>query len=354
MSGSVCIRQYQGHHDDVAIQALIRVCYGDLGVSWGQFRHWHFGLSSALQGMSVAETDGQLVGIQPMEVVAHRLAGRPLKAGVLTGAMVHPDWRRRGIFSRLLAGCEARAWELGAELVWTMPNNVSLLGFLKEGYRNPGERRLLLWSPQPRRLAAGRLPAPLVALVDPAARLFLARRPLTDPRCKVQETGRPGELESEIAVVLSESWPGLLQERSLEWLAWRFGLQTGASYRSFVATDVAGQPAAWAVTTRGRRNGYHAGYLLDVVGVDDAAALAAGRAAVDALADQGVDLVLTVMGGRTLARLCRRLGFVQVPKLLAPKRFFTVFRPRPGESTQLSALDRIDAWYQTLADWDTV
>lgn len=355
MSEPVCVRPFVGASDNEAIPGLIAACYGEQGVGEERFRHWHFALPGAVQGMVVAEAGGELVGIQPMEVLPHRLAGRRVLAGMLTGVMVHPSWRRQGVFSRLVSACEVRAWEMGAELVWTMPNDRSLPGFLKAGYVDPGERRLLIWSPDPGRLLSRRLPAPLAAVAGWLARPLLGRQRIVDSRCGVQEIDCPGEAEATLAERFATTWPGLVQERSREWLTWRLGGLSPALYRSFLASDVHGQAGAWAVTALEPRDGYQAGYLLDLVSIDGVAGVAAGRAALDALAADGVDLVLTVVSTTFLGRLFRRIGFVQVPPRLAPKRFFTVYRPRPGSgATGLAALGHIDSWYQTLADWDNL
>ncbi len=354
MSSAVRVRPYLGAEDDAPIRALIEACYGAAGVAAARFRHWHFGLSSSTQAMALAEADGTLVGVQPMEIVPHRLAGAPIRAAVLTGVMVHPAWRRQGIFSQLLARCEQQAWDLGAELIWSMPNGLSRPGFMKAGYLDPGERRLMVWSEDPRRVLERVLPAPVAGLAARLGRRVIGRRPVADPRCSVRAIDGPGEMEAEIARGFANSWPGLVQERDREWLAWRFAPASSTSYRSFTAGDVAGRPAAWAVTTREQRAGYRAGYLLDIVSTDDAAGLAAGRAALDALAAES-DLVLTVVSSAGLARLCRSLGFVSVPPAVAPKRFYTVYRSRPGGAIEdRAAVARIGGWHQTLADWDNL
>ncbi|MGV8042538.1 MAG: GNAT family N-acetyltransferase [Thermoanaerobaculaceae bacterium] len=353
MSEGALIRPYRAD-DGGAVRSLIRACYGDGGVSQGSFRHWHFGNAEAVQGMVVAEVDGVVVGMQPMEVGPHRFADRRLLAGVLTGVMVHPEWRRRGLFSRLIDACEKRAWELGAELVWTMPNEQSLRGFAKLGYTDPGKRRLLAWSPRPERLLARTLPAALASVAGWLARPLVRGRSGRNPRWQVEEVESLGASAAAVAASEFSRWPGLVQERSQAWLQWRFAGELGRCYRAFVASDGSGV-GAWAVTTIESRLGLVAGYLVDLAARDEGAATAVGRASLAALAESDVDIVMAVVSSRHLARRCRRIGLTAVPRWISPKRFHTVFRVRADAAPGIrSVLSTIEGWHLTLADWDNI
>lgn len=354
MSPPVVIRPYRPP-DDSSFRTLINACYGDKGVSEELFCHWHFGLKGAVQGMMLAEADEGVVGIQPMEIVPHRLAGRPILAGILTGVMVHPAWRRQGVFSRLVRACEERAWGEGASLVWTMPNDRSRPGFLKLGYREPGERGLLVWAPRPARILSTRLPGALAAVLGALAAPVIGRQ-LRDPGgLSVHEVSDFAEPAGAVAARAMTAWPGLVQERGPQWIEWRFGGPRAESYRRFLGLGTDEVLAAWAVTARETREGLSVGYLVDVMADDEAAFLSVCAGALDRLVADGVDLVMAVVAGRELRCRLRRLGFVPVPRWAAPKRFYTVYRVRPDAPPDMAAaLAQFDTWYQTLADWDTI
>lgn len=340
--------------DQGAVRDLILSCYGDSGVSDEGFLHWHFRHAGMLQGMVLAEEEGRIVGIQPMELLPHRISSESIRAGMLTGVMVHPDWRRRGIFTRLVEACEENAWHQGAGLVWTMPNDRSYPGFIKMGYTDPGPRRLFVWSPRPAVLLRKRLPAGLATLFGWCAAPWISRRPGAGEASQVNLDAVLADLAAAAEVVGSQ-WPGLIQQRDETWLRWRFDPPGSRRYKFFLARDERGTTAAWSAGTLESREGLNVGYLIDHVGIDSLALRASGRALLDSLEQQGAELVLAVVSSSAQAQQLARLGMMQVPFRLAPKKFYTVFRAAPSLPEHLRALlARRDNWYQSFSDWDTL
>lgn len=349
------IRKYRPDEDAPRIQSLIDACYGAKGVSMPSFRHWHFGHERMVQGMMVAIDDSSIVGIQPMELLPHHLQGREILAGILTGVMVHPAYRRHGIFTRLIAACEARAWEHGARLVWTMPNDQSYAGFIKMGYKNPGERRLHVWLPDPRRLFARRLPAWLASAVGWGVRPWLSRLPGIESEDRAEELDGSDTRLGGVGVGCSQTWSGLIQSRDQAWIDWRFHRPEGTGYRFFGSVDAKQALHGWAATTVEEREGFRVGYLVDWIGENESARRVAGRAALESLNREDVEIVLAAVASRVQQRELQRLGLWRTPRRLAPKRFYTVFRPAPDlTETEWNLVRDIRFWYQSFGDWDTI
>jgi GNAT superfamily N-acetyltransferase len=339
-----------------AVMALIASCYGDDMADRERWLHWHFGHPGATSGTVVAEAGGAIVGVQPLEVFDFRLNGKAVRGGVLTGVMVDPGHRRLGIFNRLLDACEGRAWELGADFVTTMPNDRSYPGFVKRGYVDPGDRMLLALPLAPAVIARRAVRSvPFVGGVAAfAAELVAAPRRLDrQPGWKVTERDSSGAEVADVTRCVEVGWPGLIQGRDEAWLSWRYAPESGRHYRVFTGDADDGTARAFAVTVRDRREGFETGYVVDLAGVDPQATEAAVRAGCRALRDDGVHLALAVVSCMELAAPLQAVGFKRVPVPISPKRFHTVYRPRPGHARRLAALDDIRKWYQTLGDWDT-
>jgi GNAT superfamily N-acetyltransferase len=349
------IRPYDSS-DETACAELIHLCYGEQAVEEKRWRHSHFGLEGSANGMMVANCADRIVGMQPMECYRFMLGGETFLGAVLTGAMVHPDFRRRGIFNLLLAECERFAWDLKADFVTTMPNEFSRPGFLKRGYFDPGERTLLVLPLSPE-LIARRIvrPAGLGRVLGPVAEIAFGQKKLDGASdSNSLEVDTFGTDVEKMTSRFAREWPGLIQMRSQSWLAWRFDDSFDRAYRRFVAVSDSGDVSAMAVATNEKREGQEVGYLVDLVGIDEQSMVEVAGFAVRALRDTGMDLAIAVVSCQKLITVLRSIGFWRVPHPLAPKRFYTVFLPRPGRQAAVDCLGTIENWYQTLADWDSI
>lgn len=356
-TGAVKIRRHR-QSDRTAVAELRRAVYGSEAVSeeWWEWRHEGLGAPS---GMHVAVAGGEVVGVQPVETYDFLLDGRRLQGAVLTGAMVRDDHRRRGVFLRLVEACEAWAWEKGADFVATMPNDRSRPAFLARSYIDPGPRTLMV-----RPLATGRVLGRVLgadratALVDRpidrgsgrAHRLWLRLRG-PSAALRIDEVDR---FDPVLADALASRPPaGLVQLRSREWLEWRYAAAPGRPYSLFEAR-ADGDAVGFAVTRRQQRGKLDVGFLVDLSAMEPAwVTVLAGHAAVE-LRAAGADLAIAVVSGRQLIRRLAVAGYVPVPHVLSPKKFHTVYRPNAACVETLAPLQSIDAWHQTLGDWDTV
>ncbi len=348
------IRPVDLARDRAEIRALIKACYGNEGVSPEAFEHWHFGHQGMSQGMMVAVDGERVVGMQPMELLPHYLAGRETLAGMFTGVMVDPDYRRQGIFLALIKACEELAWEREAALVWTMPNERSRPGFIKAGYEEPGERSLHIWSRKPASLLAGKLPAPLAAMAALPLKLLLgARRPVGDWPVNVCDTlAMPAQERAALAE--GSAWRGIVQKRDLNWLRWRFGGPDAGEY-VYWTTGRGEARAAWAVGRMEEREGLSAGYLVDLAGDDADARRACVTTVLQELDARGAELVMAVSSNERQRADLAAAGMRLMPRRLAPKRFYTVYRPSPRLSQkEAELLLNPDNWQQSFADWDTI
>lgn len=348
------VREREPGADDDAIRDLMGRCYPTGGITWERFCHWFHGLEHSTTTIVVAEAEGRIIGMQPMQAIPHRLCGEPLLACVLNGVMVDPEWRGKGIFSDLIRACERAASRHGAALVWTMPNAKSHPGFKRLDFSFPGERRLLVWSGNVRGLAARRVGRGVVLPAAALAKLGIGRTPRVRQGTQVREVRELSERSLAIAQEYAASRNGLIQDRTPAWLRWRFAEAMGRQYRKLeVLND--GQVVGWSVVTVEEREGLSVGYLMDLAGVDLAAWLDAAGAALKALGEWGTHLVMAVVTGRGQSCSLVRQGMCPVPFALAPKRFYLTFRLVQASASALGEkLGRSRAWFTSLADWDTL
>ena len=93
----------------------------------------------------VAEIDGRVAAVMSLGRVAKLLSPdqRPAALGYLTNCYTLPDFRRRGIGSRLLAVIIAWAREHEYELLFVWPSDQSYAFYGRNGFRKLGDPLIL-------------------------------------------------------------------------------------------------------------------------------------------------------------------------------------------------------------------
>jgi GNAT superfamily N-acetyltransferase len=190
--------------------------------------------------MWVAHADERVVGFRTFlrwEFVTP--AGDVVQAVRAVDTATDPDHQGRGIFTQLTLDALAELPGLGASLVFNTPNEKSLPGYLKMGWRELGRLAVVVQPTSirfPRVIAtarqpAGRWPLPTTAGEDPAA--ALADTAAVDALLAALPTPR-----------------GLATRRTSGFLRWRYGLEP-LGYRVLTL----GAPSDGLAVFRRRRRG---------------------------------------------------------------------------------------------------
>lgn len=320
------IRRYQPE-DFGPLLDLVQACYGKHAEppEWWRWRH----LENKRQESTIwlAVEGSRVIGMRPMTIFDYCLDGKDVKGALFSAVMVHPDFRRRGVFTRLVKEASAEAWRQGATFATTMPNAQSYPAFRRIGWTDPGDRVL-----------------------------FVRKGNLTGRRAASSWSADVDCFPREIDVLVqrfNQSFSGLILRRDSDWLNWRFRTQPWNHYRRFVASTNADGPAGFAVTDWQTRNGIRIGYVVELVAPTEDIRGSLIRSACEALLQEGARLILTVVSPGILSRSFGREGFWRIPRWVSPKKFHTVYQVNPDCGSPESMKD-IHNWYQTLGDWDGI
>ncbi|WP_435346088.1 GNAT family N-acetyltransferase [Haloarchaeobius sp. HRN-SO-5] len=150
---------------------------------------YKFETSPYLDGtpMLVAETDGDVVGARPAVPVPMRAGLCDLTAVYLVSLMVHPDHRRRGLFTRMMARGLERYAEAGASVCFNFGNESSAPGYRQLGFETLGtgpHHHVRVQRPGP--FVEARVPSPVGRLAAPVANAA------TRAYRRARRPGRPG------------------------------------------------------------------------------------------------------------------------------------------------------------------
>ncbi|GAB3664464.1 GNAT family N-acetyltransferase [Halopiger thermotolerans] len=218
--------------------------------------------------MIVATHEGRVVGTKPSFALELRAGERTLRALQPADVMVHEDHRRRGLYSRTTERLKERYRDREADLFFNFPNEATLSGSLKHGWRIVEEVPTYYRVQRPDALVDGdghgRLETLATAARPLASAYFRARGRLADPPSDVV-VRRFADVPVERFVDLYErAVPGTLHaHRDETFYEWRFE-NPKWTYDAYVASRD-GEPIAGVVAGTRTRDGTTETCLTDVV-----------------------------------------------------------------------------------------
>ena len=318
--------------DRQPILDLVTLCLGPGSVprtaafwDWKHARN-PFGPSPIL----VAEAEGRLVGLRAFLRWRWRSGRAEVPAVRAVDTATHPDWRGRGVFSRLTRRLLSEMAEEGAAFVFNTPNRASGAGYRKLGWSTVGRAPVLarpLKLPGAIRAWAGRGGSGLGREGPDLSRFPAARDLLAWPALD--------ELLASLDTAADPRYRTPLDRRYLEW---RYGAVPGLDYRALWC-DGDGPPAA--VIFRGRvRGALWEVVVAEVLSAPGEASERTGRELLRRVTGAAADHVVAVASpGTPERRVLRGAGFVPLP-FVGPRLVVRTLAPEPS----LADPRRASAW----------
>lgn len=309
-----------------AVMRLASDCYGERAEPEDWWRWWLFGRGEESSRVALAFGPDGVVGMQPVSFFPFVPGGGVGRCALLTGGMVAPQSRGKGLFRKLVDLAVEEAWHRDCRVVLTMPNERSAPAFERFGWTNLGDRSAMIW------LGGGN-------------------------RARAQEsTVVPPEGLSEADVArlaaLGVGGTAAAIARDPDWLRWRYRGNPLSKYAIVSDPGPSESKEAAAVGAIRVLRGVRVGFLIDLLGRRGAPRTRAAVALSRELRRRGAVVVASVVGGREARGELEGAGFRRVPGLLVPKRFRTVALAR--ERGPQAVPGRLEDWSLTLADWDGV
>jgi GNAT superfamily N-acetyltransferase len=257
-----------------------------------------FGVSPCL----VAESNGRLVGVRVFLRWTWHSASRHVRAVRAVDTATHPEWRGRGIFSRLTMRLVEQLQREGVSFIYNTPNAKSMPGYLKMGWTLV--TRIPLWI-RPLRLSS-------------LIRRTFSHEPAQPPTL--------GQFDTVARVLDDARLPAFLSDvahaderyhtaRTQAYLRWRYGEIPGASY--WARFEVEGDAGA-LVIARGRVRGrLREVTISELLVTPSSQGARIGQAVLsDLVRTADADYVAACAASGTAERdVLARAGFLPVPRL---------------------------------------
>ncbi len=341
--------------DNSAIWDLVRRVYPDRsGLDWSYWQ-WRYLSDTDFRAVIImAEHEGRPIAIRPMAFFDFQWGEERLKGVMHSAVLTHPDHRRRGIFRSMVASSNEYLARQGAQFSISMPNDLSVQGFLRwSDWHHAGFIPLYLKVADGSVMLRPRLGRAAAALLGWMPHPFFRRR--GDPIGKQafdceQVTTMPNELD-EVFDLFARDCETLMIRRTTAYWNWRYLARPNVAYRTLVARR-AGRMMGVVATSVQKRAGLQLGMVLDIVGRGGLPVLRQLlRDAEAELVSRGAGLVTCQATSPILQRALREEGYRCPKPEWLPKRFNFVYRISgvPGLPREPS---RLADWHLTFGDSD--
>ncbi len=300
---SVETRSYQAS-DEPAVLALLRTSLGagrvfDRTSAFWQWKHFQNPFGPSLM---LVTGNSEVLGLRAFMRWQFRIGSRVIIAMRAVDTATHPAYQRQGIFSTLTRLTVERAQSEGVDLIYNTPNNSSLPGYLKLGWRYVGQVPLLIKIVRPIHIAS----------------TLLGRNSSNSEEIRLPEALSVGALfrrAGSLDTLLQENdrfCEGRIRtNRSISFLRWRYMDVPSLSYHTLWCGGES--PSAVAIfrpsLRRGLREILISELLVGNAGVRQVRGLL--RSLIDAV--EGDYLVATAPRGSVHWRAMLQCGFVPVP-----------------------------------------
>lgn len=176
----------------------------------------------------VAERDGVIVGARPFFALGMAVGGEPTLAIQPCDTMVHPDHRRRGLFTRMTERSIERYADRGPSFFFNFPNDLSAGGYRKLGWERVGVFPRSYRVTDPRRVLGDGTFGPLANVVAVASTPLVAGYDSIRRVLAPADAGSPVRHDdhvtaTELASIYREGIPDSIHARRDErFYRWRF------------------------------------------------------------------------------------------------------------------------------------
>jgi GNAT superfamily N-acetyltransferase len=239
------VRPYRDE-DEPQVLDLLRATLGNgpAGVRSSQFFRWkHVSNPFGRSFMLVADLDGRIIGLRAFMRWAFRAGDRVHRAVRAVDTATHPDFQGKGIFS-LLTRAALDELKNEVDFVFNTPNDQSLPGYLKMGWREVGRVPVSVRVRRPLRL---------LTVLSPLRRFShqIDEAPEASARPARDVLHEEGEAVPQLLEVQGPKENRLSTARDIEYLRWRYGSTPHLTYLAI--TDTRGDQLRGLAIFRVRR-----------------------------------------------------------------------------------------------------
>ncbi len=258
------------NHCDVVVELveLFNLVFSsNINTRMWQWKHLENPLNPCEPNVVVAVDRGRIVGARPVMLANLRVDNRTVLVGQPCDTMVHPEYRRQGIFYKMNELAIEHARTIGISLFYNFPNPFALSGNLKQGSRKVIPLEPLMRLEEPVQVAEAKFGRGVTSkVIGTSYGMFFDGIPrkgyrLKQHNCRIETSDKVVKRLEGLEKLYQEDKIEL--ERSRTYLEWRIDCHPEHDYRyimCFQEEDLVGYVLAGLSTWH---NGLRVGQIVD-------------------------------------------------------------------------------------------
>jgi len=356
------MRPYQeGDEDDIC--KLFETAFGDAlsAERWyWQYRDNHTGRIT----ITLTEnTDGEIVGQYALRPVRMKVGDKSCLGTLSLDTMVHPDYRRQGMFTSLASQMYDVVTEQGIPLTYGFPNQNSYYGFIHKlewvdlcGRIPLFVKILNVKTVLSKRIGNRLLLSIAAALGRVALNLFYSFQGEGElpADCEFKKISHFDGHFDDLWEEASSAYD-ILVVRDKTYLNWRY-VENPTDEYTILTVERESKIVGYAVLKTEEKFGLKVGFIVDLLTIPDEPVIASGliSVAVKHFREERLDMVGCLMLEHTpYAESLRKNGFVIVPQKLFPQELYLGVRRHTDEYSE-QFITNPENWFITWGDHDAI
>ncbi len=305
----------------------------------------------------IAESGGSIVGLRAFLVRKIKVFEKVMLSGLGVDVMVHQDFRKFGIASKMADQAFPRMEAQGIPILIGFPNDAAFQVYKKNRphWRHVCSVPFLVKPLRIGELVDIRIGNPfLKAVAKPLlkvfAGLFLRNRLKSLRGLEVRKVDRVDERFDLFWENVSSQF-NMMQVRDRAFLQWRY-VDKPESDNVIFAVERGKELRGYIVLSRASLMGFDLGLIVDVMALDDDASSELLGKAMEHFEESGVSLIGSLMlRHASYYKLMKRAGFTVAPTKLTNKEFYFGVQVKPGAVAD-NLVNRPENWFITFSDTD--
>jgi len=277
-----------------------------------------------------------------------KLANKLVRASISLNSIVHTDYRRQGIFSKLVSTLPNLALKEGIVGVYGIPNSNSHKSFLKAGWKEIAQLPLLVRILKPSNYFNNVLKKFFVP-ID-----FLWKIKYQEQLQIEEYTGDFSEFDHLTSKLAKRIL--VLQNRNHKYLQWRYKDHPTRKYKTYLVRKDS-EIICYIITRETEFKGKPIGVILDFVTNGDKKNekdfVNLLKFVFFKLQNKGAALTIATFPPSTLEyKILRKVGFFNVPEFIKPEPLPLIVNIFDKNNQDLKIIEKYDNWFFTFGDYD--